>query len=423
MRMFYRCTVTVALILLPVGFAVFGLVGRLAEDLPTPPFGVATASAAVPIVPRTTKLTVRRGDNFVGVLQREGVTARVGHEIAAALRATGANLRALKPRDTLSVTWSLEGEPVRVAYDASPWLGFAASPRDGGGWQVERLVTRPDVREAVVTGEVKRSLFQAIEDSGEEPQLVLDLVEMFSSDFDFTADTRRGDRFRILVEKRYAGDTFVDYGRVLGAQYISDGSVLTGIAFAPKDAGRTAYYDTQGRSLRKTFLKSPIEFSRITSGFTYARPHPILGGMRPHLAIDYAAPVGTPVRAVADGVVLHSGWNGGNGIQVRLRHRRGYETIYNHLSRTAVRSNGKVKQKDVIGYVGSTGLSTGPHLDYRVSKNGVFVNPLNEKFLPGEPITGADRARFDAHSRETVRRLEMGDPGRAPQAPHAPDPA
>jgi murein DD-endopeptidase MepM/ murein hydrolase activator NlpD len=295
---------------------------------------------------------------------------------------------------------------VRVEYEASPWLGYAVIARDGGGWRVERRETRPDVREVVVAGEVKRSLFDAVEAAGEEPQLVLDLVEMFSSDFDFTADTRAGDRFRLLVEKRYAGGTFVDYGRVLGAQYVSNGATLTGIAFEPRGAARPAYYGLDGRSLRKSFLKSPLEFSRVTSGFTYARPHPILGGTRPHLAIDYAAPVGTPIRAVADGVVVRSGWAGGNGISVLLRHRKGYETMYNHLSRTAVRVNARVRQGQIIGRVGSTGLSTGPHLDYRVRKNGVWVNPLGEKFLPGEPIAAADRARFDTRARAIVRQLE-----------------
>ena len=160
------------------------------------------------------------------------------------------------------------------------------------------------------------------------------------------------------------------------------------------------------------FLKSPLEFSRVTSGFTYARPHPILGGVRPHLAIDYGAPVGTPVRAVADGVVVHAGWNGGNGIQVHLRHRSGYETQYNHLSRISegLRPGVRVRQKQIIGNVGATGLATGPHLDYRVARNGTFVNPLSEKFIPGEPIPAATRPDFTRHARELVARLEAAAP-------------
>ena len=162
----------------------------------------------------------------------------------------------------------------------------------------------------------------------------------------------------------------------------------------------------------ESFLKSPLEFTRITSGFTWARPHPILGGVRPHLAIDYGAPVGTPVRAVADGRIGTAGWAGGNGISVTLKHRSGYETMYNHLSRLGpgVRPGGRVAQRQVIGYVGATGLATGPHLDYRVAKNGHFVNPLGEKFIPGEPIAAAERGAFTAQARELVRRLEAAAP-------------
>jgi murein DD-endopeptidase MepM/ murein hydrolase activator NlpD len=204
----------------------------------------------------------------------------------------------------------------------------------------------------------------------------------------------------------------VDYGRIRVAQYISDGRLLTGVGFESTTGGRHAYYDDNGRSLKKSFLKSPLEFTRITSGFTYARPHPILGGVRPHLAIDYAAPIGTPVRAVSDGTVTAAGWNGGNGVSITLRHRSGFQTMYNHLARVAggVRPGGRVSQRQVIGYVGATGLATGPHLDYRVARNGVFVNPIGERFIPGEPIAPTDRARFQQHARELIHQLEESAP-------------
>ena len=359
---------------------------------------------------KTSTVTLRRGDTLLVALGRGGLDRRASTGIADALRANGADLRRLKPLDELEITWTLEGDPIAVRWEPSPWLGFAAVATDTG-WEVRRAETQPDVRVEAVSGEVRRSLFESVDALGESAQLVLELVEMFSSEFDFTADTRPGDRFRLLVEKRYAGDEFVDYGQVLVAQYVSDGKVLTGIGFEPT-GGRSGYYDLGGRSLKKTFLKSPLEFTRVTSGFTYARPHPILGGVRPHLAVDYAAPVGTPVRAVADGSVLVAGWNGGNGIQVHLRHRSGYETVYNHLSKLApgVRAGGKVTQRQVIGYVGSTGLSTGPHLDYRVAKDGRFVNPLGEKFIPGQPLDGAERNRFLRDARELTRRLEDAAP-------------
>jgi murein DD-endopeptidase MepM/ murein hydrolase activator NlpD len=350
---------------------------------------------------------VRRGDNLVRALAREGVAQRVGADIAAALVQSGANLRKIKPRDTLEITWNLNGEPAAVRYEPSPWLGYAVISTDGG-WEVRRSETRPDVRVEAISGEVSRSLFEAMEALGEPPQLVLDLADIFSSDLDFTADTRAGDRFRLLVEKRYAGDQFVDTGRILVAQYLSDARLFTGVGYDQTRRGTFQYYDPTGRSLRKSFLKSPLEFTLITSRFTYARPHPILGGVRPHLAVDYAAPVGTPVRAVAHGVVARAGWDGGNGISVHLRHTQGYETMYNHLSRLAgdVRAGARVTQRQVIGYVGSTGLSTGPHLDYRVMRQGRFVNPLGEKFIPGEPIAANERGTFLQHAHALVRRLE-----------------
>jgi murein DD-endopeptidase MepM/ murein hydrolase activator NlpD len=411
-----RRTLLLALLaVLSLTVAVIG-VGVYTRPAPTP---VATVPAPAPEPPaveppappvRTESVTLRRGDTLLSALGRLGIDRRASSDIADALRANGADLRRMRASDELEITWTLEGDPIAVRWEPSPWLGFAAVATDAG-WEIRRAETRPDMRIEAVGGEVRRSLFEAVEAMDESPQLVLELVEIFSSDFDFTADTRSGDRFRLLVEKRYAGEQFVDYGQVLVAQYLSDGRILTGVGFELA-GGRSAYYDLDGRSLKKSFLKSPLEFTRITSGFTYARPHPILGGVRPHLAVDYAAPVGTPVRAVADGTVTAAGWNGGNGIQVQLRHHAGYETVYNHLARLGpgVRAGARVTQRQVIGYVGSTGLSTGPHLDYRVAKNGRFVNPLSEKFIPGQPLDGAEHRRFLKEARALVRRLEDSSP-------------
>jgi murein DD-endopeptidase MepM/ murein hydrolase activator NlpD len=382
-----------------------GWLGR-PDPLPRAASTPEAVPAAEPSAPRVTSVELQRGDSLVRALVRDGVDRRASHAIAAALAKNGVNLRRVQTRHTLAITWAADGTPTVVRYDPTPWLGFAATAGERG-WEVRRIETRPDVRVVAVKGEVRRSLFDAIDAAGESPQLVLEMVEIFSSDFDFTADTRSGDRFRLLVEKRYAGDTFVEYGRIQVAQYASEDRVLTGVGYE-RAGTKHQFYDPDGRSLRKSFLKSPLEFTRITSGFTYARPHPILGGTRPHLAIDYAAPVGTPVRAVADGRVLAAGWSGGNGISVTIRHRSGYETMYNHLSRlgAGVRAGARVTQRQVIGHVGATGLATGPHLDYRVSRNGAFVNPLNEKFIPGEPIPAEERAAFLEHARALTTRLQ-----------------
>jgi murein DD-endopeptidase MepM/ murein hydrolase activator NlpD len=411
-----RARFTVAAVLLGtslIGLAVSTYRYVWPGQAPAPRWLPAPTPVAIvpkPEFPMTTRVfEVQRGDTLARTLTRAGLGARAANELASQFGKNGADLRRLRTGASVEIVSNFRNEPVTVRYEASPWMSFAArAVREG--WQVGRAETIPDVRVEAVRGVVQRSLFDAVERSGESARLVLEMVEIFSSDFDFTADTRAGDRFRLLVEKRYAGDTFVDYGRILIAQYTSGGKVLTGVGL--EQASRYGHYDLAGQSLRKSFLKSPLEFSRITSGFTYARPHPILGGVRPHLAIDYAAPVGTPVRAVADGVVVRAGWNGGNGIQVHLRHRSGYETQYNHLSRVGdgIRPGARVRQKQIIGNVGATGLATGPHLDYRVARNGTFVNPLSEKFIPGEPIAPSARPDFQRHARELLARLEATAP-------------
>jgi murein DD-endopeptidase MepM/ murein hydrolase activator NlpD len=399
-----------ALTLVAVGLVALGTLGRvyLWPDPPVEPLALDFRTS----FPTTTRsIEIKPGDSLVAALTREGLEARAAGEVAAGLARKGAELRRLRPRDELAITRNFRHEPIVVRYAPSSWVSFIATARPRR-WEVTRAETEPRVRVEAVSGEVTSSLFAAIDAAGESPQLVLAMVDIFSSDFDFTADTRRGDRFRLLVEKRYAGDGFVNYGRIRAAQYVSGGQTLSGVGFARAGDSRWAFYDREGRSLKKSFLKSPLEFSRITSGFTYARPHPILGGVRPHLAIDYAAPVGTPVLAVADGVVIAAGRDGGNGISVTLRHRSGFATMYNHLSKLAAgaRRGARVSQRQVIGYVGMTGLATGPHLDYRVARHGQFVNPLSEKFIPGEPLAGADRTRFLEEARLSLDRLAADKP-------------
>jgi murein DD-endopeptidase MepM/ murein hydrolase activator NlpD len=374
---------------------------------------VAAAAPGAPAL-RTETVELRRRDTLADVLMRSGLSAAEAHALATGLREAGANLRRMRAGDRLELSRDAGERVVAVAYAPSAWQRFDAT-RTEADWTVERTDVTPEIRTEIREGEVRNSLWDLVDSGAIGAQAILDLVQIFESSFDFTADTRPGDRIRMLVEARYANGTFVEDGRILAAQYVTEDGTLAGVAFEVD--GRTAYYDRDGRSLKRMFLRSPLQFSRISSGFTYRRPHPVLGGVRPHLAIDYAAPTGTPVWAVADGTVEFAGRKGGNGIQVLLRHRAGYKTYYNHLSRIAkgVRPGARVAQKQVIGYVGSTGLSTGPHLDYRVSRNGRFVNPLAEKFLPGEPIPAAQRASFAALARELLGRLEpAAEPGAQP---------
>ncbi|MBS3779788.1 MAG: peptidoglycan DD-metalloendopeptidase family protein [Desulfovermiculus sp.] len=252
-----------------------------------------------------------------------------------------------------------------------------------------------DVRTAVVDGAVRSSLFKAVTDQGESPVLAIKLADIFAWDIDFIRDIREEDAFRLVVEKRYRKEEFSGYGPIVAAQFVNQGHTYQAFLFSTQD-GRTEYFNAQGQAVRKTFLKAPLNFTRISSGYTHRRKHPILNVVRPHLGIDYAAPRGTPVKSVADGVVIARAYQRGGGNYIKIRHPNNYITIYMHLSKfgSGIRKGVKVRQGQTIAYVGSTGLSTGPHLDYRVKKNGSYINPLKIDSQPASPVPDKEMPRF-----------------------------
>jgi murein DD-endopeptidase MepM/ murein hydrolase activator NlpD len=394
-----------AAVLLALG--VIGVVVPTRE--PAPPPEADAAAAALDAEPsEPVEIVLKRGETLETALRRTGVERGEAAAIVAALRGS-VNMRRLAPGERLVVRAGLDGKPAAISYARSPAERYEIRP-DGGQWSVTAVRPDVDTRVVAIAGDVQDSLFASMERLGEAAGLTARLVALFEWDFDFAADSLPGDRFRLLVEKRYVGDVFLGYGDVLIAQYSSvERSLLTSVGFGDS-AGRREYYDASGRSVKKMFLRAPLDFTRVTSGFSHARFHPVLGGYRPHLAVDYGAPIGTPVRAVADGVVIQAGWNGGYGNSISLRHARGYETMYNHLSRIDVRRGQRVRQRQVIGRVGSTGLSTAPHLDYRVRKGGVLVNPLGEKFIPGSPVPAHRRQAFAVHVDALLERLDAQAP-------------
>jgi len=339
-------------------------------------------------------------------LAAQGISQSAVTQIVEALR-LHLNLRQLRPEDSLRLHRDPDGAVTKVVYRRSPADIFEVH-REEHGWIAHQREVAIDRRVTLVAGTLEDTLFDSIERLGEDPRLVLDFAEIFAWDFDFASDSQPGDRFRMLVEKLYVADQFVEYGHILAAEYENGGTVHTAIYF--RDKKREGYYTPEGESLRRAFLKSPLEFSRISSGYRRARRHPVLGGLRPHLAVDYSAPTGTAVQAVADGVVKFAGRKGGYGNAVILRHRANYETMYSHLSRfgNGIRRGARVRQRHVIGYVGSTGLSTGPHLDYRVIKDGCFVNPLKQTFLPGEPISHSSLPSFISTRDSFLQQVRSG---------------
>jgi murein DD-endopeptidase MepM/ murein hydrolase activator NlpD len=250
-----------------------------------------------------------------------------------------------------------------------------------------------------IEGTVRTTVDETLRHAGAPPEVALELAEIFASDIDFLTEPRMGDRIVLLLEeKRYKGAR-VGFGPIQFASYAGKKVRQSAIYFPVgelRTRGAPCYYTPEGASLVRTFLRSPLNYRRISSRFSKSRFHPILRVWRPHLGVDYAAAPGTPVVTIGEGIVSLAGWNGGFGRQVRIRHGQAYETSYGHLSRIGhgVRKGVRVKKGQVIGFVGSTGLSTGPHLDFRVKCNGRFINPLRMKNPPATPVPEALRERF-----------------------------
>jgi murein DD-endopeptidase MepM/ murein hydrolase activator NlpD len=261
-----------------------------------------------------------------------------------------------------------------------------------------------------VRGEIRDSLFRAVDEAGESPELAVQLAEIFGWDLDFYSDPRVGDTFRVQVEKKTSLDgRSRSYGKVLFAEYVNEGRPYQALLFHDA-AGKPAYFSPDGRSLEKAFLRSPLKFSAaVTSRFSRSRYHPILHQRRAHLGVDYGAPTGTPVQAIGPGRVVFAGYRGGNGNMVHLRHANGYETQYLHLSRILVRTGQRVESGDRIGLVGSTGLATGPHLHFNFLQSGVHRNfEVVRRNLPSaEPVGRENMAEFAALREQIMTQVEQ----------------
>ncbi|MHC1789556.1 peptidoglycan DD-metalloendopeptidase family protein [Solidesulfovibrio sp.] len=285
-------------------------------------------------------------------------------------------------------------ELVTFEYDISSTEMLVIDETDGE--LAARVESRQcEVRPTVVAATVESSLFAAVTGAGGNASMAAALADIFASDLDFSRDVQPGDSFRAVVEKRYVEGREAGFGRVLAARYVSAERTLEGFGLLG-DKGRLEYYDAEGRPLRKAFLRAPLSFLRVTSGYTASRLHPILKVRKPHFGVDYAAPTGTPVWTVGDGVVIERGRNHAAGNYVTVRHGKTYVTRYNHLSRFAkgIATGTRVVQGQVIGYVGSTGYATGPHLDFRMYENGRPVNALANTEMQADPLPRARMAEF-----------------------------
>jgi len=383
--------------------------------LTTPPlrYSDLTLTPTAQLPEHSLILTMEEGDTLESVLRSGGLsnpaTATLTREFGQSV-----DLRRLRPGNLVRFHYDTAQAIDSVELKVNGW-GEVDAVRSGSGFDVVPHQAEQRELETTIAASIDSSLYEAIRGAGESPQLVQQLVDVFQWDIDFFA-LQKGDSFSIVVKKRYAGSDLIGYGPISAARFTHDGDTYEAFRHELPD-GHAGYYSRSGAPLRKQFLRAPLAFTRITSGFSKHRFHPLLHYFRPHHGVDYGAPVGTPVMTTADGVVMEASYNRGEGNFVRIRHTSRIETSYLHLSRFAkgMRRGAKVTQGDVIGYVGMTGLATGPHLDYRVSDNGEWLDPLKLRSITPDPLGASQLAQFRANVSRWAPRLATPPQGQLAQ--------
>jgi murein DD-endopeptidase MepM/ murein hydrolase activator NlpD len=314
------------------------------------------------------------------------------------------NLRVLRPGDVLQV----RHDAGRVlSLDRELDIRSRLEVRRGEAGFEASVVDLPiEHRMVTVAGRIRSSLFEAAQESRVSERMVMNLAKIFEYDIDFVRDIGSGDQFTLVYEELWRDGTRLGEGEVLAAEFVNRGARFTAIRYEDQD-GRASYYTHDGQPMRKAFVRVPVAFTRISSGFSTARLHPILNTIRAHQGVDYAAPSGTPVKASGDGTIIFRGWKGGYGNTLILQHGGNVTTLYGHLSRFGTRAYGsRVRQGDVIGYVGATGLATAPHLHYEYRKNGVHLDPRTVILPNAEPLRGQELTAFRSAAAPLLQRLE-----------------
>jgi murein DD-endopeptidase MepM/ murein hydrolase activator NlpD len=336
--------------------------------------------------------TIQKGETFFDIFKRYKLDLTELFKIREA-SASIHRLGNVHPGNFYKITVNKDNQIDSLTY----WISedsFLNITRTVSGFEAEKGAVEYDRKYKYISGVIKDNLISSIGHGREGIAIALQLSDIFSWDIDFTTDIQNGDTFKIVAEGLYLNGEFRKYGRIFSAEFTNNGRTYRAYRF--EHEGRADYYDENGNALRRAFLRAPLNYRRISSGFSYNRFHPILRIYRPSRAIDYAAPTGTPVSTVGDGLVLFAGYRGQYGNLVIIKHPNGWQTYYAHLSKfgRGVRKGVRVTQGQIIGYVGATGLATGPHLHYELRINNRPVNPLTVEMPKGEPIPKELMAEF-----------------------------
>lgn len=350
---------------------------------------------------------IQRSDTIFSVVSRLGITEQSAIDFIRTNSHTQAIARQLRPGKIITASTGENGELILLRFPASNGNLSLVIEKSENGFTASEQTLDLESHTAIRSGVINNSLFAATDAADIPDAIAIQMAEIFGGDIDFHRDLRKGDRFSIVYETYTYHGRPISNGRILSAEFTNDQKTYTAYWF--EFEGRGAYYTADGKSMRKAFLRSPLEFSRVTSGFSGARRHPVLGIERAHKGVDYGAPQGTKVRAVADAVVEFAGKQGGYGNLVVLRHHGAYSTAYGHLKgfATGIRKGARVYQGETIGYVGQTGLATGPHLHYEFRVNSHQVNPLAVNLPTAAPLAAKQIVAFKATSEPLREKIEM----------------
>lgn len=373
-------------------------------ELATPqPVADLTASASAT---QHRQVVVAKGDTLSTLFQKVGLSP---NEVQAALDADpqAKQFTHLKRGQILQFELSADGQ-LQSLHTQLSHLESIRLQRNASGFAFDRSIDKPIVRNAYAHGVINSSLSLSAQKAGLSHAQIMDLANIFGYDLDFTQDIHQGDQFDVIYEQKMLAGKVVGTGSILAARFVSRGKNYTAVRYTSKQ-GNGSYYTADGNSMRKAFVRSPVDFARISSRFSGARQHPILNKIRAHQGVDYAAARGTPIKATGDGKVILAGRKGGYGNTVIIQHGQTYRTLYGHMQGFAkgIRDGSAVKQGQVIGYIGTTGLATGPHVHYEFQVNGVHVDPLGQKLPMADPIARNDRQRFTQMSQALMAQMEQ----------------